>query len=129
MVSLRASAAPDTRFTGSKIFDKNNEEPSHEIQRRSPLRGNPYLAAGQRGRNPPLQELQYTEEMNMTKEQEIGLKIRALWDQEMTGEQVADSIMHALERYSIDREGSGERLLAGCLYPLLDKIDIRIRSI
>lgn len=51
------------------------------------------------------------------------------WRPEMNGEDVASAIMHALERYSITIEGSGESGLRSCLYALKEKSDNRIRSI
>ena len=51
------------------------------------------------------------------------------WRPEMSGEDVASAIMHALERYSIELEGSGESGLRGCLYSLRESIDKRMMSI
>ena len=51
------------------------------------------------------------------------------WRPKMNCQDVASTIMHALERYSITLEGSGESGLRSCLYELDKKINNRIRSI
>lgn len=51
------------------------------------------------------------------------------WRPEFSSEDVASAIMYALERYSIEIEGSGETSLRTCLFLLRDKIDHRIMSI
>ena len=47
----------------------------------------------------------------------------------LSNEDVASAIMLALERYSIERKGSGEAILRGCLLRLREKIDHRIMAI
>lgn len=51
------------------------------------------------------------------------------WRPEMSGEDVASAIMHALERYSIELEGPGETGLRVCLFKLREMIEERNRSI
>ena len=51
------------------------------------------------------------------------------WRPELSSGDVASAVMHALERYSIQLEGSRESGLRGCLFELKDRIDKRIMSI
>lgn len=51
------------------------------------------------------------------------------WRPKFDGDDVSSAIMHALERYSIALEGSGEMGLLTCLRSLEQKIEGRIRSI
>ena len=51
------------------------------------------------------------------------------WRPEMNSTDVVDAIMHALERYSIEIEGSGELGLASCIRKLEKELDDRRRSI
>ena len=51
------------------------------------------------------------------------------WRPDMNREDVASAIIHALLRYSITIEGSGESGLRSCLFALRDKIDEEIKSI
>ena len=63
---------------------------------------------------------------------DVGHEIAELllaWRPEMSAEDVADAIMHALERYSIEIEGPGEIGLRSCLYRLSEGIAARHRSI
>ena len=63
---------------------------------------------------------------------DVGYEIAALllaWRPETNSEDVSTAIMHALERYSIEIEGSGEAGLRGCLQSLNAKIEERRRSI
>ena len=63
---------------------------------------------------------------------EVGHTIGSLfkeWKPAMNPEEVARAIMHALERYSIDLEGSSESGLSGCLSSLESHIAQRRRGI
>ena len=51
------------------------------------------------------------------------------WRPEMNGEDVARAVMHALERYSMSLEGSGESGIRSCLFNLKDMVESRIRSL
>ena len=51
------------------------------------------------------------------------------WQPEMNGEDVARAVMHALERYSISLEGSGESGILSCMFNLKDVVESRIRSL
>ena len=47
----------------------------------------------------------------------------------MTPEEAASALMRQLERWSIEKEGSGETKLRAALYALREKVDARIASI
>ena len=51
------------------------------------------------------------------------------WRPQMAPQDIAKAIMYALERYSIDLEGSGEGGLSSCMYELENKLEERRRSI
>ena len=51
------------------------------------------------------------------------------WRPQMAPQDIAKAIMHALERYSIELEGSGESGLSSCMYELENKLEERRRSI
>ena len=48
---------------------------------------------------------------------------------DMPIQETVAAIEHALERYSIEAEGSGETKLRGVIYELIKKLEARARSI
>jgi hypothetical protein len=63
---------------------------------------------------------------------DVGHEMAALlreWRPKIKGEDVAEAIIHALERYSIDIEGPRELGLMSCLTKLQIKMEERLRSI
>lgn len=55
-------------------------------------------------------------------------KMLLAWRPNLSAGEVAAAIMHALERYSIKTEGSGETGLRTCLYEMQVRINDRYRS-
>ncbi len=70
--------------------------------------------------------------MAVKKACDVGQEIASLlieWRPKMAPQDIASAIMHGLERYSIDLEGSGESGLSFCMQELEDAIEKRRMSI